>query len=564
MSSTNQQILLDTLLEQKKDALDSTIGADDFFHLFVSEQILKDQELSYEEQQEGVVDNGGDGGIDSIYTFVNSEIIQRDTALIDGKRGAFIDVYIIQSKNTNGFSETAIEKCISSANDLFDFTKDSDSLKSVYNDDLLRNREIFQKQYLHLASKFPTLRFYYFYATKGTEVHPNVERKVTFLQDTINKHFDKAEVSFQFLTAGKLIELSRREQIKTKSINYVDNPISTQDGGYILIVPLKNYYDFISDGSGNLIKYFFDSNIRDYQGDTIVNTQIRDTLLASNSNEDFWWLNNGVTITATNAFSSSKQIVIQDPQIVNGLQTSSEIFNYFSVHKIESEQRSVLVRIVKTENEESRLKVIKSTNSQTTIPTSSLRATDHIHKDIEEYLLSKGFYYDRRKNYYKNQERPLNKIISISHLAQIVMSTLQQKPDYARARPSTLIKNNSDYEGIFNSKLPIDLYYKLVYVHKEVERALKAFNNPKLTKTQIGDIRFHVTMCVVCILTNKIKPTGQDIANISLDTLTSIILDDAIEKTYIVFDLMGGTNAIAKGKEFVKELLTEITLDIKN
>ena len=263
MSINNQQLLLNTLLQQQKSSLDSGLKDDDYFHLFVTEQVLKNYELSYEEQQEGIVDNGGDGGIDSIYTFVNSEIIQRDTDLIDGKRGSIIDVFIIQSKNTNGFSETAIEKCISSANDLFDFTKSSDSLSTVYNNELLRNREVFRNQYLHLVSKFPILRFHYFYASKGIEVHPNVERKVINLKEVINRLFDKAEVNFEFLTAGKLIELSRREQIRVKSISLLDNPISTQDGGYIAIVPLKNYYSFISDDqSGDLIKYFFDSNIR--------------------------------------------------------------------------------------------------------------------------------------------------------------------------------------------------------------------------------------------------------------------------------------------------------------
>lgn len=565
MSINNQQLLLNTLLQQQKSSLDSGLKDDDYFHLFVTEQVLKNYELSYEEQQEGIVDNGGDGGIDSIYTFVNSEIIQRDTDLIDGKRGSIIDVFIIQSKNTNGFSETAIEKCISSANDLFDFTKSSDSLSTVYNNELLRNREVFRNQYLHLVSKFPILRFHYFYASKGIEVHPNVERKVINLKEVINRLFDKAEVNFEFLTAGKLIELSRREQIRVKSISLLDNPISTQDGGYIAIVPLKNYYSFISDDqSGDLIKYFFDSNIRDYQGSSGVNLEIKETLQTKNPKEDFWWLNNGITITATEASFSSKKLTIEDPQIVNGLQTSSEIYSYFRNNIIESDDRSVLVRVVKTANEGSRLKVIKSTNSQTVIPPASLRATDSIHRDIEEYLLAKDFYYDRRKNYYKNQSKPINKIVSISYLAQIVMASLQQKPDYARARPSTIINNNNDYEGIFNQNIPINLYYKLVFIQKEVENALKNYGTPKLSVPQIGDIKFHVTMYVVGKLTNKLKPNAMHIAEINLDSLTASILNEAIQHTYIVYDAMGGNNGVAKGKEFVSEVLLQLKDNINS
>ena len=299
--STNQQIILETLLKQQKALLADTSTDDDYFHLFVTDQILKNYELSYDETNEGIVDNGGDGGIDAIYAFVNSELIQRDSNLIDGKRNSFIDVYIIQSKNTNGFSETAIEKCTSSAIDLFDLTKTINELQSVYNNDLLINIEVFRKQYLHLASKFPILRFHYFYASKGVEVHPNVTRKVPNLEAAIKKHFDKSEIIFTFLTAGDLINLSRREQIRAKGIVLSDNPISTQDGGYIALAPIKNYYDFLKDENNDLIKNFFDANIRDYQGTVEVNSAIKETLMLTQPIEDFWWLNNGITITATNA-----------------------------------------------------------------------------------------------------------------------------------------------------------------------------------------------------------------------------------------------------------------------
>lgn len=553
--STNQQILLNTLLEQQKSELgDESISNDYYFHLFVTEQILKNLELSYDEILEGIVDNGGDGGIDAIYTFVNSELIQRDSDLIDGKRNSVIDVYIIQSKNTNGFGESAVEKCTSSANDLFDFSKTTAELRTVYNNDLLANRDVFMKQYLHLASKFPVLNFHYFYASKGIEVHDNVARKVTNLEETIRKHFDKATINFTFLTASSLIELSRKEQIRTKGITFVDNPISTQDGGYIALVPLKNYFNFITDDNREIIKYFFDSNIRDYQGSVEVNSAIKETL-NNNSSEDFWWLNNGVTITATNASISSKILQIEEPQIVNGLQTSFELYNYFKQNPDSIDSRNVLIRIVKTSDEKSRLKVIKSTNSQTNIPPASLRATDPIHRDIEDFLLSKGIYYDRRKNYHKNQLRPINKIIAIPYLAQLAMSVLQQKPDYARARPSTIIKNDSDYEKIFNDRIPIDVYYKLIFIQQKIEQNINSFDNPKLNRSQKGDIKFHVLMYVVCALANNFAPNVERINNIDLTNLNDDLIDRAIQNTLVIYDSMGGNDGVAKGKEFVNEVI---------
>lgn len=559
----NNQIVLQTLIEQNRQDLYPELTSDDYFHLFATEQIMKDLELSYDEIEEGIVDNGGDGGIDSIYTFVNQELVQRDTELIDAKRNSTIDVFILQTKNVNSFGETPIEKCNSSAIDIFDLNKSIDSLRTVYNSDLLANVEVFRNQYLHLASKFPVLKFHYFYVTKGVEVHPNVERKVQILVNSIKNHFDKAEVNFEFVTAKKLIDLTRKEQLRSKDVALNDNPISTQDGGYIAIVPIKHYFDFITDDNGRLIKYFFDANIRDYQVNVDVNKEIRKTLISQNSNEDFWWLNNGVTITAINATFASKKLHIEDPQIVNGLQTSFEIHKYFTDNKIEAENRNVLLRVIKVQDEKSRLNVIKATNSQTNIPPASLRATDPIHRDIEDYLHSKGFFYDRRKNYHKNQGKPINKIISIPYLAQIITGLYNQKPDYARARPSTLIKNNSDYQNIFKDSLPLDMYHKGILIQKKVESALKEFDIPKLSRPQVGDIKFHITMYVGCLLTRKIKPSAEEIGNIDISLMTVEMVKKAIENTFIVYDAMGGTNSVAKGNEFVKEVLEQISNDIE-
>jgi hypothetical protein len=135
------------------------------------------------------------------------------------------------------------------------------------------------------------------------------------------------------------------------------------------------------------------------------------------------------------------------------------------------------------------------------------------------------------------------------------MSVVQQKPDYARARPSTIIKKNVDYEGIFTGNFPIELYHKLIVIHQSVESSLKLFDTPKLTRSQIGDIKFHVTMYVVIKLTNKQTPRLGKIAEIDLSQVTNTILNEGIQNTFIVYDTMGGNNSVAKGKEFVHEVL---------
>ena len=78
----------------------------------------------------------------------------------------------------------------------------------------------------------------------------------------------------------------------------------------------------------------------------------------------------------------------------NGLQTSTEIYNFYSNNKvlIDKESRNNLVRVIVPSSEKARDDIIFATNNQTNIPKSSLRVTDTIHLQIEMYMNSRGLY----------------------------------------------------------------------------------------------------------------------------------------------------------------------------
>lgn len=101
-------------------------------------------------------------------------------------------------------------------------------------------------------------------------------------------------------------------------------------------------------------KRFFEANVRDYQGKNAINSCIKDSLEDSDNGEDFWWLNNGITILASEAtMASSRELQLTNPEIVNGLQTSNEIYNFYSQNEslLQSERRNVLVRVIVPETE---------------------------------------------------------------------------------------------------------------------------------------------------------------------------------------------------------------------
>jgi hypothetical protein len=307
--------------------------------------------------------------------------------------------------------------------------------------------------------------------------------------------------------------------------------------------------------TGQIRKNLFEANVRDYQGSNQVNEEIQHSLVESGK-EDFWWLNNGVTIVSTKAVQSSKVLTIEDPQIVNGQQTSTEIFNYFYAEPRASEVRSVMVRVIVTTDSATRDKVIKATNRQTSITPASLRATDKIHRDIEEYLAPFGIYYDRRKNSQKNLGRPVEKIISISLLAQAIMAIVLQRPDSARARPSSLLKKDEDYQQLFSGDYPIEVYLVVAKLIKSVQSYLRSL--PTLQPKDKTNLTFYVAMHAASTLTKKPSPSVKDIVSINLDHVDDDLLAASLGIVAGLYENLGASDQIAKGTQFVVELKTAL------
>lgn len=74
------------------------------------------------------------------------------------------------------------------------------------------------------------------------------------------------------------------------------------------------------------------------------------------------------------------------------------------------------------------------------------------------YFKNRGLYYDRRKNYYKNQKKKSIDIISVSFLAQCLISLILRKPDFARARPSTLLTDEETYKFLYEDNQDLEAY----------------------------------------------------------------------------------------------------------
>jgi hypothetical protein len=254
--------------------------------------------------------------------------------------------------------------------------------------------------------------------------------------------------SVEFLGAAELWTRINTAPSYTLELRYKEN--ATSGNSHVAIVSLRDYIAFLTDDDGALRRYIFDWNVRDYQGNVEVNREIARSLEEPASPE-FWWLNNGVTLICTKTSIIGKTYVLDDVQIVNGLQTSHAVFNVLHVAQIDNPvlDKSVLIRILVTNDAPVRDAVIRATNSQTSVQPASLRATDEVQRTIEAFFLSKGWFYDRRKNYFRNLGKSPERIVSIPLLAQAVMAMGLSQPHNSRARPSSLLKRDDDYSKIF-------------------------------------------------------------------------------------------------------------------
>lgn len=544
MADNSQHILNNVLTQQRQDLLPGA-SEQDFFEIFCAEQILKDFALSYDEVQSGIVDGEHDGGVDSAFAFVNGELIYEDFDTTPFKKDVRIELHLIQSKTSGGFSEAPVNKFISITRNLLKLDADYAEL-TQYNGAVKGVLDNFRIAYRKLAARFPTLKLHYHYASKKADahVHQNLQLKAEELKRVAQELFPDSEISVEFLGARKLLELARRRPKTTYELR-VSKSLSAVDG-YVVLSTLSDYDGFLRGGGEKVRSELFESNVRDFQGDTEVNAEIVSTLQHETSVE-FWWMNNGVTILASRATLNGDSVMIENPQIVNGLQTSTQIARHFDAVK-GADSRHVMVKIVSSENDETRDKIIKATNRQNAVQPATLRATDKVQRDIEETLKSAGLFYDRRKNFYKNEGKPADKIISIPLMAQAVMSIILARPDSARARPSSLIKDKTVYAQVFSEAHPINMYVNAAQLIRMVDRVLRT--RSELSARDRSNLRFYVLFWLACKVAKKINPTAGDLAKIDIKAVDDAQVEAAADETFKIYETLGGTDQVAKGPDF--------------
>ena len=349
------------------------------FEIFASELILRPYGVVLEDVKTGIVGGGQDGAIDSVYAFFDDNLIDEDSEVVDPSskpsdfsQDRLLELWIIQTKTTPAFAEATLDQLENSIRRLLDLAQSLDSLKVLYNERLLGRIGLFRAAWDKLITRRPRISVNVVYATPGERqgVTPQVEAKVGALRQVIASAIpDPDLVTVELLGDKELLNRYNERPSYTVRMEYQES--ATSGNSHVALVKLKDYYDLIVDENGRLRRHLFEWNVRDYQGNVEVNKGIRNSLTSADSPE-FWWLNNGVTILCSDATSAGKAYSLTNIQIVNGLQTSHEIYEALKNHRTpETENKMLLVRVIVTADAPTRDQVIRATNRQTAVTDAS-------------------------------------------------------------------------------------------------------------------------------------------------------------------------------------------------
>ncbi len=551
--SYNDQVTLEASFENWKQERAAGLTVDPFLYYCV-EQFMKPFDLSDEEINYGITDGSDDGGVDAIYFLINRAMLVRDDSDVDHKNTSTAHLIIIQVKGgKDGFKVNETQKMVFFADDLLDLSCGVESLTSKYHPRLLEIMRIFKEKYRLIAGGFPSVNVDFYYINKADErgPHPNAVSAAEMVKEKVSRHLNRAQCNFNFINLQALLGQVSRRQPKARLLNWSWPPMQTEEG-YVGLVKLRDYYKFICNEYGNIEDRIFEANVRAYQQSTPVNKEIRETL---NSDEqmNFWLLNNGVTIIASKADNvGARSLSLEDPQIVNGLQTSREIFGYFSDFPTSTDERAILVKVIETTDAAAQDAIIKATNSQTRMQKASLRATDPIHRQIEELFKQYGLYYDRRKGFYKDKGTPISKIVSVPELLQALVSILLQRPDDARGRPSDYVKDDEKYDRLFGrDRFPLGIYLTCVLMMQRVKDFVDSL---EIERNEKIDVKFYVASLLACRLTQEVDPSPDKLMRVNVEDIEETLLNDCFKRVWKMYQALGANASVARGPDLTKRL----------
>ena len=371
-------------------------------------------DLDDEAVLDGIVDGGNDFGVDALY----------GEPLDNGE----IRVFLIQAKykrNLRGdsaFPETGIVKLIEAVSVLFD------PEKNITLNPHLRERVEEIRSFVREGS-IP--RVVSIAANNGTRWSREAQERI----DNAPKEFGR-QVEWRHAGSAELLELMQAENPVSATLQLSGQAMVESFGFRRALVGRMRVAELarLADDHGDRL---FEKNIRRYPGldGNRVNEAIAATLRKEQEQSNFYFYNNGITITCSqfrhNALQDRNwQVQLTDLQIVNGGQTTRTVQEIHG--RTGSGSAEILVRIYELQRGDDDFveAITYTTNSQNPVDLRDLKANDQRQKNLATSIEELGYAYRA-----KRENRPVSSgEFTSAVVAEAVLAVWRRRPHQARFR----------------------------------------------------------------------------------------------------------------------------------
>lgn len=350
----------------------------------------------------------------------------------------------------------------------------------------------------------PNVKLYYVTASNNG-ISEHTAGIMSLFRDDFSKTYYK--LSDFRIVSGKEIIRVYKDNANSLTVQMTVNdiiPLTTnlQDlvkKAYVFTCCAAEFVKVLQTTEGTLRHSLFYDNVRDYLGNKGVNSEMEETIL--NEPEMFLLCNNGITIVCSDfELVKDKLVRLENPQIVNGCQTSNSIFKYKDTDFINRVQ--LIIRVISTDNFRISNKVVRGTNKQNQVLDEAFETTKLFHQNLEEYFLAMEYtpklYYERRTRQYSNNPLiPKSDIVNLRVITQTFVSMLLGKPHEGHRHEAKLLEMYcGDKREIFDETHDSSSYFICAHVWHAFERAFRE----KMIPQKYKPYKAHLYYTFICII----------------------------------------------------------------
>jgi hypothetical protein len=307
-----------------------------------------------------------------------------------------------------------------------------------------------------------------------------------------NARLPDDQVVWQYVGPDELVSLMQRPREVNDDLRFIGEAIVEEfDFCRVLVgkVSVTELARLVATYGDRLLE----RNIRRYLGlrNNRVNQGIASTLRLPEKRSNFYFFNNGVTLTCSkfrhNALQGGNyRAKLERLQVINGGQTCHTIWR--TLDQLPGEdfsQTYILVRVYELDDDQRELvhEITYATNSQNPVDLRDLRANDEIQKRLELGLKDLGYVYTRKRGVTQDE----GPVITPAQAAEAVLAVWRREPHLARSSPAQFFGRL--YPRVFTESLsPVDVILAVEVLRRvrEQEQKLLAMSEPSKLVSEVS------------------------------------------------------------------------------